>query len=134
MYAQKRIQSSDKQGAIDILESCKASHWPEVYRILSRLLADTDPQKSLEYADIAISLGDLVSCRLKSDLLDRVTPSSPVQISSTRLLLISQLICKLDASFAYNAGSCDTSQRQRFISFITGTPSPYVIHLQHYNF
>ena len=130
LYAQKRIQASDRKGAIDVLESCKASQWPEVYRILSRLLMDTDPTRSLAYAEIAISLGDLVSSKLKSQLLDRVASVSPIQISSTRLMLISQLLSKLDPGYAANAGRCEALQNQGFISFITGILNCHISHLK----
>jgi hypothetical protein len=91
---------------------------------------DTDPTRFLAYAEIAISLGDLGASKLKSQLLDHVSSFSPIQISSTRLMLISQLLSELDPSCASNAGRCEALQNQGFISFITGILNSHISHLK----
>ena len=115
----KRIQVQDKAGEIEVLESCKKFQWPEVFRILARLLVEKDPQKSLMYADLAISLGDSASLKLKADLLDSGKVQCSDQMSSTKLSLTSQLLSKLDPCFAFNVGRSEDIKKTGFISFIT---------------
>ena len=119
LYAQRRIQVQDTAGAIEVLESCKKFQWPEVFRILARLLVEKDPQKSLMYADLAISLGDSASLKLKAGLLDSGKVQCSDQMSSTKLSLTSQLLARLDPCFSFNVGRSEEIKKTGFISFIT---------------
>ena len=120
MYAQRMIKNKNIPEAVRILESCVQFQRPEIFRLLSRLLFETDPNKSFYYAERAIFLGDSGAIKLKTDLLDSGRIRSTDQISSTKLQLVSQLLCKLDSGFAFNARHLDESRRKDFITFITG--------------
>ena len=123
LYSQKRLQVQDTAGAIDVLESCTKFQWPEAIRILARLHAKDNPQKSLMYAEHAISLGDSASLKLKADLLDSGKVSCSGQMSSTKLSLTCQLLSKVDPCYAFNVNKSEDIKKTGFISFITSKHS-----------
>ena len=120
MFAQKMIQLKNVPKAITILEKCQKFHCPEIFRLLARLLTVSNPNAAYNYAEKAVSLGDSAAILIKKDLLDSGKVVLSDQISSSKLLIISQLLCKLDPIFAYNAESLIVDKRKDFITFITG--------------
>ena len=120
IFAQKKIQMKNIPMAITILKKCEKFQCSEIFRLLARLLFVSDPNAAYNYAEKALSLGDSAALNIKNELLDSGKVESSDQVSSSKLLLISQLLCKLDPCFAYNAESLIAGKRQDFITFITG--------------
>ena len=99
MFAQKMIQLKNVPKAITILEKCQKFHCPEIFRLLARLLTVSNPNAAYNYAEKAVSLGDSAAILIKKDLLDSGKVVLSDQISSSKLLIISQLLCKLEPNF-----------------------------------
>ena len=94
-----------------------------MYRLLARLYLDIDPRKALQYAEQASENGDTLGASVHSDVLDYVSGTLPSTsyLSHNRLQLISQLIAKLDPSFAYQVLGSGDLGKSGFITFISGT-------------
>ena len=90
---------------------------------MARLYLGTDPDRALYYAKKSTDNGDTLGFSVLAEVLDYVSGSSidtPSLISTSRVQLISQIIVKLDPSFASNVGSCANLEKSGFIRFITG--------------
>ena len=90
---------------------------------MARLYLGTDPDRALYYAKKSTDNGDTLGFSVLAEVLDYVSGSSidtPSLISTSRVQLISQIIVKIDPSFASNVGSCANLEKSGFIRFITG--------------
>ena len=90
------------------------------FRLLARLYLDTNPAKSLAYANHASTLGDIPATSVHADILDAGKAPDSAQVTATRLRKISQLLAKLDPIFAFNVGRTERIKKSGFITFITG--------------
>ena len=89
---------------------------------MARLYLSTDPDRALQYAKYATDNGDTQGFSVLADVLDYMScpKSSSSCLNTTRVQLISQVIVKLDPSFASNVGSCVGLEKSGYIKFISG--------------
>ena len=80
----------------------------------------SNQQQSLDYATTASKLGDLAAPALQAHLLDYGGATSPTSMGKGRVRTISQLIAKIDPTFAYNASTSQPVGKSGFIRFLTG--------------
>ena len=84
---------------------------------------DTDPEKALEHARHATSLGDLASPLLQSQLLDYGGADHSMHMGKDRVRTISLLIARLDPVFSFNILSSKQIEKLGFIQYLTGKHS-----------
>ena len=80
----------------------------------------SDPQESLVFANTAAKLGDLAAPALQAHLLDHGGATSCTIMGKDRLHTISQLIAKIDPSYAFNASTSQPLRESGYIRFLTG--------------
>ena len=90
-------------------------------RILSRLVASSDPDQALIFASKASELGDIGAPALQAYMIDYGRASSGSLIGKERLSTISQLIVKLDPVYAYNATKFASVKDSCFTKQLIGT-------------
>ena len=78
-----------------------------------------NPSEAFQHAASASSLGDITSPALEAYILDNNSLTSDSLVGRDRLGTISQLIIKLDPTYAYHANGSHEKQK-KFISFIFG--------------
>jgi F420-0:gamma-glutamyl ligase-like protein len=95
---------------------------------MSRLTMVSNPQQSLDYATTASKLGDLAAPALQAHLLDHGGATSHTTMGKDRVRTISQLMAKIDPTFAFTASTSQPVGKSGFIGFLTGkTLSSYTL-------
>ena len=87
---------------------------------------DRDLEKALHYATVAEELGDSEAASIRAEILDRSPNNRSGHITATRARLVSQLLAKLDPSFAYHAGVSEKVKGSGFIQYISGLIIRYI--------
>ena len=81
---------------------------------------EDDPETALHYATVAEELGDCEAASIRAEILDRSLSTGSGHMTTARARLVSQLLAKLDPSFAYHAGVSEKIKGSGFIQFISG--------------
>ena len=91
---------------------------------------DRNPSKALDYARVAAKLGDERAATVQAEILDTTDISDTTNTSSSRVMITSQLLAKLDPVFSQNVRESESLRDLGFIQVITG----YNIFIKSLNF
>ena len=81
---------------------------------------DRNPSKALDYARVAAKLGDERAATVQAEILDTTDISDTTNTSSSRVMITSQLLAKLDPVFSQNVRESESLKGLGFIQVITG--------------
>ena len=89
-------------------------------RLLSRLLLDVNVSKSLEYSELAISLGDTPSKEIQAHILNSDLAVSSKAITPGKLSVACELIALLDPLFTRKYMLEGRVRDSGFVTFLLG--------------